>query len=117
MDVTGLFSRIQDEGRLTSSLREEIIRIFGDRGAKALRAIDEHRIKKYRDFWVVVGTSDEYIVEDEFCTCPVYFFRGGGCWHVLAVKIASLTGDCEEYDLWYQDSWNAGSPADKQYLS
>lgn len=117
MDVNDLFTWIREEGQLTPALREEIVRIFGDRGRKALRAIDEHRIKRYRDFFVVVGTSDEYIVEDEFCTCPVYFYRGGGCWHVLAVKIASLTGDYEQYDLWYQDCWNAGSSADKQYLS
>ncbi|NYT07633.1 MAG: hypothetical protein GKC05_05185 [Methanomicrobiales archaeon] len=117
MDVTGFFTRLQEEGELTPFLRDEIIRIFGDRGRKALKALDERRVKKYRDFFVVVGTSDEYIVEDEFCSCPVYLYRGGGCWHVLAVKIAALTGDFEEYDLWYQDSWNAGSPADKQYLS
>ena len=91
--------------------------MFGDRGRKALKAIDEHRIKKYLDFYVVVGTSGEYIVEDDFCTCPVYFYRGGGCWHVLAVRIAALAGDYESYELWYQDCWNAGSPADKQYLS
>jgi predicted nucleic acid-binding Zn finger protein len=117
MDVEDLMTRIREQGVLTSAFREEILLMFGDRGRKALKAIDERRIKKYRDFFVVVGTSDEYIVEDEFCTCPVYYYRGGGCWHVLAVKIAALTGDYEEYDLWYQDCWNAGSPADKQYLS
>ena len=117
MDVNELFTRIEEERQLTPDLRGEIIRIFADRGRKALKAIDEHRIKKYRDFFVVVGTSDEYIVEDEFCTCPDFLYRKGSCWHVLAVRIASLTGDYEKYDLWYQDNWNAGSPADKQYLS
>ncbi|HON81098.1 MAG TPA: SWIM zinc finger family protein [Methanoregulaceae archaeon] len=117
MDVEDFFTRLRNKGELTPALREEIIRMFGDRGRKALKAIDEHRIKKYLDFYIVVGTSGEYIVEDEFCTCPVYFYRGGGCWHVLAVKIAALSGDYESYDLWYQDCWNAGSPTCKQYLS
>jgi predicted nucleic acid-binding Zn finger protein len=117
MDVSELFIRLENGRQLTPDLRREITCIFGDRGRKGLKAIDEHRIKKYRDFFVVVGTSDEYVVEDEFCTCPDYLYRGGSCWHVLAVRIASLTGDYEEYDLWYQDGWNAGSPADKQYLS
>ena len=99
MDVEDFFTRLRNKGELTPALREEIIRMFGDRGRKALKAIDEHRIKKYLDFYIVVGTSGEYIVEDEFCTCPVYFYRGGGCWHVLAVKIAALSGDYESYDL------------------
>jgi predicted nucleic acid-binding Zn finger protein len=117
MDINELFTRLLDERQLTPDLRREITCIFGDRGRKALKAIDEHRIKKYRDFFVVVGTSDEYVVEDEFCTCRDNLFRGGSCWHVLAVRISSLTGDYENYDLWYQDGWNVGSPADKQYLS
>lgn len=117
MDVEELISCLRSEQTLSPPLREEIIRIFGNRGKKALKAIDESRIKKYRDFFVVVGTSDEYIVEDEFCTCPDFSFRGGRCWHVLAVRIASLTGDYEEIDLWYQDGWSDEFPADKQYLS
>lgn len=117
MDVEELISCLRSEQTLSLPLREEIIRIFGSRGKKALKAIDESRIKKYRDFFVVVGTSDEYIVEDEFCTCPDFSFRGGRCWHVLAVRIASLTGDYEEIDLWYQDGWIDEFPADKQYLS
>ncbi|MDD1707170.1 MAG: SWIM zinc finger family protein [Methanoregulaceae archaeon] len=117
MDIDDLVSSLKSEQTLSSPIREEIVRLFGDRGKKALKAIDESRIKKYRDFFVVVGTSDEYIVDDEFCTCPDFSYRGGHCWHVLAVRIASLTGDYEEIDLWYQDSWCDESPADKQYLS
>jgi predicted nucleic acid-binding Zn finger protein len=117
MEVEELISCLKAGQTLSGPIREEIIRLFGNRGRKALKAIDESRIKKYWDFFVVVGTSDEYIVDDEFCTCPDFSFRGGRCWHVLAVRIASLTGDYEEIDLWYQDSWSDESSADKQYLS
>ena len=89
MDIDDLVSSLKSEQTLSSPIREEIVRLFGDRGKKALKAIDESRIKKYRDFFVVVGTSDEYIVDDEFCTCPDFSYRGGHCWHVLAVRIAS----------------------------
>ncbi|MDD1717561.1 MAG: SWIM zinc finger family protein [Methanoregulaceae archaeon] len=83
--------------------REEIIRKYGDRGARALDAVTEGRVKKYRDFFVVVGRSDEYVVEDEFCTCRDSVFRGGGCSHILAVRIARERGAYEEIDLWYLD--------------
>jgi len=52
-----------------------------------------------------VGHSDEYIVEDDFCTCSDFLFRGRECWHILAVRIAERTGVYESYDLWYQDVW------------
>jgi predicted nucleic acid-binding Zn finger protein len=117
MDIDELLSCLGVERRLTPGLRDEITRNFGDRGRKALAAIDEQRVKKYRDFFVVVGTSDEYVVEDDFCSCRDFIFRKGRCWHVLAVTIASITGCYEEIDLWYQDSWSADDPPHKQYLS
>lgn len=117
MDRNELMSCLGVERKLTPLLRQEILRLFGDRGRKALAAIDEQRVKKYRDFFVVVGTSDEYIVEDDFCSCRDFIFRKGRCWHVIAVAIASITGNCEEIDLWYQDTWGLENSPDKQYLS
>jgi len=117
MDVEEILCRLREEGSLTPALRQEIIRVLGDRGRKALAGIDEKKVKKYRDFFVVVGTTDEYIVEEDFCSCRDFIFRKGRCWHVLAVAIASLTGNYEEYDLWYMDTWNVENSPDKQYLS
>jgi predicted nucleic acid-binding Zn finger protein len=93
----------QDRG-LSVDVQEKIQRIYGERGKKAVLAVDECRVKKYLDFFVIVGTSDEYVVEDEFCTCRAQVFRGGPCWHVLAAKIAIATGKFEEVDEWYQES-------------
>jgi predicted nucleic acid-binding Zn finger protein len=90
---------------LSSERRCEIIASHGARGRKALKAIDENRIKKYRDFFVVVGINDEYVVEGDFCTCPDVVFRGGRCWHIIAVEIAEEIGRYERIDLWYQDIW------------
>lgn len=105
MEIEDLFSELRLGGSLTPGLRDEVIRIFGERGRKALSAIDEGRVKRYRDFFVVVGKSDEYIVDEDFCTCNDFIFRGGRCWHILAGQIAALTGRYESYDLWYQDVW------------
>jgi predicted nucleic acid-binding Zn finger protein len=117
MEIDQLFQRLAERGALTPELLQEIIRIYGERGRKAVQAVEEKRIKKYRDFFVVVGTSDEYIVDEDFCTCRDFIFRKGRCWHELAVRIAAAIGSFEEIDLWYQDTWNADNPPDKQYLS
>lgn len=103
-DEQALWDTLGRDGVLSIDLQEEIIRIFGERGRKAILAVDESRVKRYLDFFVVVGTSDEYVVEDEFCTCRDQVFRGGSCWHVLAVRIACLTGRYEVVDEWYQET-------------
>lgn len=99
-----LWETLERDHALSINLQEEIIRIYGERGRKALLAVDESRIKKYLDFFVVVGTTDEYVVEDEFCTCRAQVFRGRSCWHVLAARIAELTGRYEMVDEWYQEN-------------
>jgi predicted nucleic acid-binding Zn finger protein len=93
------------EGTITESLRHSVLEKWGDRGRKALLAVEEWRVKRYRDFFVVVGRSDEYVVDDEFCTCSDFLYRGRECWHILAVRIARMTGRFEEYPMWYQDTW------------
>ncbi len=117
MEIDQLFTLLAEREALDPELRQEIIRIYGERGRKALQAIDEKRIKKYRDFFIVVGTSDEYIVDEDFCTCRDFIFRKGRCWHELAVRIAAAIGSFDEIDLWYQDTWIPDKPPDKQYLS
>jgi len=117
MDVDDILKRLKERGVLDPALEDEILRTWGDRGRKAVQAVHERRIKKYRDFLVVVGASGEYVADEEFCTCRDFLFRKGRCWHVLAVRIASLTGDFEEIDRWYQDAWIPDPSPDKQYLS
>jgi predicted nucleic acid-binding Zn finger protein len=117
MEIDQLFALLAERAALDPELRQEIIRIYGERGRKALQAIDESRVKKYRDFFVVVGTSDDYIVDEDFCTCRDFIFRKGRCWHELAVRIAAAIGSFDEIDRWYQDTWSADKPPDKQYLS
>ena len=117
MEIDELFAALSERKELTQALRDEIIRIYGARGKKAIHAIDERRIKKYSDFFVVVGSSDEYIVDDDFCTCRDFIFRKGRCWHELAVRIADAIESFEVIDRWYQAAWTTDIPPDKQYLS
>ncbi len=102
-ELRALLSR---ERSLTPAVRDAIIQACGERGQKALKAIDERRIKQYRDFTVVVGISDEYIVDEEFCTCQASLYRRGRCWHILAVEIAGRVNGFEVIDAWYQENLN-----------
>jgi predicted nucleic acid-binding Zn finger protein len=106
--MTDPWKILEKERRLTPEIRRLIGERYGQRGVKALEIVDEGRVKRYLDFFVVVGSSDEYVVEEEFCTCSDALFRRGECSHVIAVRIAAITGQYEEFPLWYQDSWKKG---------
>ncbi|MFA7562427.1 MAG: SWIM zinc finger family protein [Methanoculleus sp.] len=103
--MSGLWQKIERDRALTEEFRTYIERVYGERGKKALEAVDSGQVKRYLDFFVVVGRNDEYIIEGDFCTCSDFLFRGRECWHILAVRIAERTGSYESYDLWYQDTW------------
>jgi predicted nucleic acid-binding Zn finger protein len=84
-------------------LQREIEEKYGRKGKTALDAIEAGKVKKYLDFFVVEGRTAAYIVEDDFCTCGDFLYRGRACWHLLAVRIARETGSFETIDRWYQD--------------
>ena len=90
---------------LDASLRLEIEEALGTRGKKALAAIDSGKIKKYLDFFVVEGKTADYVVDEDFCTCRDFLFRGRTCWHLMAVRIAKETGTFLQIDTWYMDTW------------
>ena len=104
--MNDLWHRITEKHTLDSAVREEIITAFGARGKKALAAIDAGKVKQYRDFFVVEGRTAEYLVDEDFCTCRDFLYRGRTCWHLLAVRIAIETNLAEQVDGWYQDHWN-----------
>lgn len=90
-------------------MRRRICAYYKGRGKKALDIIDQQRVKRYKDFFVVVGDTGEYVVEDEFCSCDDFLHRGGLCAHILAVKVARATGRYELINLWYHEDLGAAS--------
>lgn len=98
---------LQNAGSLTEDLEQRIVREYGNRGRKAIDLVRAGRVQKYRDFFVVEGKDDLYVVEGDFCTCRDYLYRlsqsGGLCYHSLAVRIADATGQYERVDEWYSD--------------
>jgi predicted nucleic acid-binding Zn finger protein len=103
MSDSDIWQRLAERKNLDAELRTEIETVFGTRGKNALTAIDERKIKKYLDFFVVEGKTARYIVDEDFCTCGDFLYRNRTCWHLLAVKIAAETGNFETVDSWYQD--------------
>ena len=103
--MSDLWQRLGASGVLDAALRLEIEETFGNRGKKALAALDAGKITKYLDFFVVMGRTADYVVDEDFCTCGDFMFRNRTCWHLLAVRIAQQTGLYESVDGWYQDRW------------
>lgn len=92
-----------EKNPLDNRMRDRIRDAYKSRGTKALGIVDQNQIKRYLDFFVVVGKSGEHVVEEEYCTCEDFLHRGGSCAHILAVRIARATGVYELIDLWYYE--------------
>ncbi|MGQ9515522.1 MAG: hypothetical protein ACUVTL_10855 [Thermoproteota archaeon] len=100
-----IFDRIRNEKKLARDVTRELKETFGDRALRAIRAVQDKKVKKYiympskRVRWIVVGRSKEYVIlrEAEYCSCEdFYFFVVSGfvpyCYHILAQKIAEALG-------------------------
>ncbi|MGZ4901604.1 MAG: SWIM zinc finger family protein [Halobacteriota archaeon] len=92
---------------LSDAFLQQIELEYGNRGKKGLEIVNERRVKQYKDYFVVVGESDEYIVEDELCTCKDFLFNsskhGVKCCHMIAVEVAKHKHVIDAVDAWYQD--------------
>ena len=96
-------------GELTGPVVDAIIAAHGSRGRRAIEAVSEGRVKRYRDFTVVVGHEDEYVVEDGGCTCKDSEYNldpddpDQRCWHAIAVAVAERIDAVDHHDMWYSD--------------
>ncbi|MFW5978232.1 MAG: hypothetical protein ACOCP2_03255 [Halohasta sp.] len=100
---------LAEAGELTPEIVDQVTRVHGSRGVRAIEAVGEHRVKEYEDFTVVVGHSDEYIVEGESCTCEDTAYNLDPedpthlCWHVIAAKIAREIDALDHHDMYYSE--------------
>ena len=100
---------LAEAGELRPAIVTAILSAHGDRGGRAIDAVAEQRVKRYRDFTVVVGYESEYVIEDGGCTCKDSQYNldpddpTQRCWHALAVDIAERVGAVDEHDMWYSD--------------
>lgn len=101
--MSDIWEQLRTRPELDAEIRLEIEKEFGRKGKYALDAIDAGRVKQYLDFLVVEGRTASYIVEDDFCTCGDFLYRGRACWHLLAVRMAVATERVVAVDRWYQE--------------
>ena len=94
------FQILKKEGCLNETVRAAFVSTYGKRGAEAVDAVRDKRVKKYLDYYVVVGNNNEYFIDEGECSCPAARF-GNECWHTIAVRIAEELHAYEEYNLWY----------------
>ena len=100
---------LEAAGELTSDAADAIIATHGDRGVRAIEAVGERRVKEYRDFTVVVGHSEEHVVEDGGCECEDSHYNLDPedptelCWHVIAAKVARRIDAVDHHDMWYSE--------------
>jgi len=100
------YDELEERGKLTGRTTDMVLKRHGARGKRAIEAVSEGRVKEYKDFLVVVGRGDEYIVEGDSCTCEDYEYNldeGELCWHAIAVRIARATDEVDEHDMWYSE--------------
>lgn len=100
---------LEEAGELTPVVVQQILDVHGDRGQRAIEAVTERRVKEYKDFTVVVGHEDEYIVEGGECTCKDSEYNldpadpTQRCWHAIAVDIADALDIVDHHEMWYAD--------------
>jgi len=102
-------AQLREAGELTPDVVTAIVDAHDARGRRAIEAVGESRVKGYRDFVVVVGHQDEYIVEDGACGCADAEYNLDHddpdqlCWHAIAVRIADAIDAVDHHDMWYSD--------------
>jgi predicted nucleic acid-binding Zn finger protein len=96
-------------GRVSEERTTQLRSVFGDRFERALRLVEEKRVKKYlfepsgRIIWIVVGKEKEYQILPRagYCPCDDFYFRvingeTGLCYHLIAQCLAEALGIFEE---------------------
>jgi predicted nucleic acid-binding Zn finger protein len=94
-----------ERGKLDYGLYRALLINHGKRGEKAFFYLKEKRVKRYRDFFVVVG-EEEHVVDNSFCDCPDFQINlkaKKACAHILAVYIAKKLKLYDEVDAYYVD--------------
>jgi len=100
---------VKSEGQVSEAHVARLSEAFGQRGAKALEALQEGRIKKYvfkpsgRVVWIVVGKRRDYLVMPaiDYCSCYDFYFQfdhGHVCYHIIAQKLAEATGKFDSFE-------------------
>lgn len=101
MTLKKLLSEIREIGYLPDQQRHVLSKMYGERQNRALKTVEEGRVKKYifkpsgRVVWIIVGTERDYqtLPSVNYCICDDFYFNVisheiGLCYHLLAQMLA-----------------------------
>ena len=98
-----LFEKIQQKEELDDSLKEEIEDIYGKRGNKAIKVVENGGIEKRGEKWYVKGSNEKYEVVKKFCSCKDYVLNittgktdVDMCYHALAKNIYKILNNISD---------------------
>lgn len=117
-----LIKELERRRVLSDTLLEKFVLKYGKLFWRAIKAVEEKRIMKYvfepsgRHMWIVMGKMRKYLVMPDFyCSCDDFYFnvvtrrKRQLCYHILARKIAEISGLYETIcvsDTLYKDLLN-----------
>ncbi len=98
-----LFEKIRKIDKLNDDLKEEIEHIYGKRGKKAIKVVENGGIERRGGKWYVEGSEEEYEVVKKFCSCKDYVLNittgktdVDMCYHALAKNIYKLLNNISD---------------------
>ena len=106
---------MQEDPNIGYFEKERYNKNYGNRFTKALKTVDEGKVKKYVipdshiERWIVVGSKKEYIIVDDiYCSC-YDFYRSvlqlqeiDKCYHLLAKMIAAKSQRYDTIEITFQ---------------
>ena len=107
-----LISDIGEIGYIDDQHRHMLNKMYGERQNRAIKAVEEGRVKKYifqpsgRIVWIVVGTERDYqiIPSVKYCICDDFYFHVisheiGLCYHLLAQMLSEALDKFELFSI------------------
>ncbi|MFX1449791.1 MAG: hypothetical protein ACFFCM_03040 [Promethearchaeota archaeon] len=102
--IDSIIKDIEKNKALTGNSLELLVKEYGERFWRAIRAVSERAVKKYtfqpsgQIVWIVVGKTRDYLIslEDRYCTCDDFYVNvvlkknSDVCYHVLAKILAEI---------------------------
>ncbi|KXB08588.1 hypothetical protein AKJ55_00720 [candidate division MSBL1 archaeon SCGC-AAA382M17] len=92
-----LFQNLKSSEELDEALEKQIIDLYGDRGKRAIKVVNNDGVWKEEDRWFVQGREEKYEVVRSHCSCYDYVLNittgktdVDMCYHALAKNIKEL---------------------------
>ncbi len=111
--IDEIVSDIEKKGAISGKNLELLVKEYGERFWRALRAVSERVVNKYtftpsgQIVWIVAGKNREYLIslKDKYCTCDDFHVNvvlkknSDVCYHILAKMLAEILNLYNTYSI------------------